>query len=213
MKSRLWRSLTITIIEGRGIGELADQPLRTPNSSNELHATRSPSSSAEPLSKAASTSSSSNRPLSLGFGSPARGGAIGEASTRDRDTDGNSNLDTFVEIVLNGEVVIRSSVRKSTTSPFFAESFTLRLVLPLESCRAELILASTVDFLLSLLRCWRGCIKFTRLLALDRRWWELRWSSWTNCREVSLLRISGDLSRLVSSIKVRPNLSTLWSVY
>lgn len=129
-KSRLWRSLAITIIEGRGIGELADQPPRTPKSSTEreLHPPRSASSPAEPPSRTRSSSSANNRPVSLAFSSPARGGATGEASSRDRDTDGTSNLDTFVEIVMNGDVVIRSSVRRSTTSPFFAESFVLTSV-------------------------------------------------------------------------------------
>lgn len=135
-KSRIWRSLAITIVEGRGIGELDDQLPRTPKSSidRESHPSRSASSPVEPLPRAGSTSSTSNRPVSLSVSSPARGGAIGEASTRDRDVDGNSNLDTFVEIVLNGDVVIRSSVRKSTTSPFFAEAFTLTSVLVSIDC-------------------------------------------------------------------------------
>lgn len=120
-KFRVWRSLVLTIVEGRGIGEWSDTTL-SPKGSSEMASTTSFSESSASLPHKTFSLPSPAKIL-------ARGGGMGEASSRERDVEGGTaSLKLYIEVVFEGEVVARSSVRKGTSSPFWRETFTLEYV-------------------------------------------------------------------------------------
>ena len=119
-RCRIFRSISISINEGRGIGELGTEIARpTPKSSydRKLDGDRDGSSSASasiegfPLSTAGSDAPS-----------PARAGAV-RLHRVDGSREQSEGMDTFCEMSLDGDALARTSIRKGTTSPFWNESF------------------------------------------------------------------------------------------
>lgn len=156
-RCRIFRSITVVINEGRGIGELGSEIIRAAPVSAIERERRSNSersnspgrtggngawSSAENLNstnestslrKTASVSSIPNSRVQP------RGASAG-GSLRDRDrTESNggggsagnnsvTGIDTFCEVIMDGEVVGRTSIKRGTTSPYWNETFELGLV-------------------------------------------------------------------------------------
>lgn len=127
-RCRIFRSVHISINEGRGIGEPGSEVVRPP-----------PKAAAErraPSERENSTPASSVDNLASNGveGSPGRASSTSSAPAtriqprggefRERDESTLAGIDTFCEIVLEGDVVARTSVRKGTTSPFWNEAFT-----------------------------------------------------------------------------------------
>ncbi|ORY89382.1 hypothetical protein BCR35DRAFT_300543 [Leucosporidium creatinivorum] len=117
---RIFRSLTIAINEGKGLGEMGVEVIRdrpklssegwrgterdgsssTAGSTYEGFAADSPSKPGLPIPKMPARTDSSN-------------------STKDEQT-----VNTFCEVALGGDVLARTSTRKGTNSPFWNETFT-----------------------------------------------------------------------------------------
>lgn len=157
-RCRIFRSITVVINEGRGIGELGSEIIRAaPVSAIERERrsnserSQSPSgnggawSSAENLPSTSSTNDSNSLSKSTSSSSMPNSrvhprGASAGGSLRDRDRtessgagggSGNSSvagIDTFCEVILDGEVVGRTSIKRGTTSPYWNETFELGLV-------------------------------------------------------------------------------------
>lgn len=126
-RCRIFRSIQISINEGRGIGELGTEVIRSaPKTSVE----RRPPSERE---MATPASSLDHLPSNGIDGSTGRASSTCSAPTtriqprggefRERDESASVGIDTFCEILLEGDVVARTSVRKGTTSPFWNETF------------------------------------------------------------------------------------------
>ncbi|SCV71837.1 BQ2448_4531 [Microbotryum intermedium] len=114
---RVFRSLSITICEGRSIGEPGTEKLRaTPGtehdtSLSEMFAGTEATSS--PIKGSASSTASSIQRI------PVRTGQGWHESNKDAD----SSPDTYCEIVINDEVMAKTTLRKGTASPFWNETF------------------------------------------------------------------------------------------
>jgi hypothetical protein len=138
-RCRVWRTLSISINEGRGIGEIV--PLDT---SKATSATSSKSSInatiSAPMIERISAPFSIERDSFEGY-SPRRSESItqrpgpgarsvsrsaggGESYHRDKEECIVAGLDIFAEIVWQGEVLARTNVSKGTSSPCWRESFT-----------------------------------------------------------------------------------------
>lgn len=121
-RCRIFRSISISINEGRGIGELGTEVVRpSPKSSYERKFDSEGSSS---------TASFESLPLSLGGGgheaaSPSRPNAAAAVRLHRNEStkDQSDGMDTFCEISLDGDALARTSVRKGTNCPFWNESF------------------------------------------------------------------------------------------
>lgn len=119
-RCRIYRSITIAINEGRGIGELGTEIIRSaPQTSNP----NSDRSSSQPSSTSIERSPSKSHSVSSIPNSRVqpRGTGVG-TSLRDHET-GATGIDTYCEISVEGEVLSRTSVRKGTVSPFWNERF------------------------------------------------------------------------------------------
>ncbi|GAA5850625.1 hypothetical protein JCM8547_001934 [Rhodosporidiobolus lusitaniae] len=130
---RIYRSLTVTIMEGRALGELATEVVRPgPKSSWER-----PSPSQADLDQTASFSGSSAAGDDSAVSSPARLAmprlqSRASQDTRDKSHGDEGSSEAFCEVEMQGEIVARTSVRKGT-SPFWNESFTFSDLPPLFS--------------------------------------------------------------------------------
>ena len=113
-RCRVFRSLALSINEGRGIGERGVETVRgAPKSS--LDSNRQGATS--PVGSSADYENSPSK-LSAAMGLPRLGARAYSSEARNEH-----EVTSFCEIVMEGEVIARTSERKSTTSPFFNESF------------------------------------------------------------------------------------------
>lgn len=130
---RIYRSITLSITEGRGIGEPGTEVMRSSARASMdrkypavgRDGTKSTTSSVEnfhlnateSLGSSGSKSSSSPRILPR---------TTGEA--REREESVGSSDQIFCELLLEGEVRARTSCRKGTTSPLWNENFSFEYV-------------------------------------------------------------------------------------
>lgn len=127
LRCRIFRSIYVSINEGRGIGEAGTESVRNfGGPKNGLD--RRPD-----LDRGESSSSSFSNDIGSinSFESPNKTSSnpsFRSSSNRYKEDLGLSGggLDTFCEILIEGEVVARTSVRKGTTAPFWNEAFTFR---------------------------------------------------------------------------------------
>lgn len=117
-RCRVYRSLAISINEGRGIGERGNETVRTgPKSSLDSMRHRLDRDGAtSPVSGSIEFEASPGKMSVIGL---SRFGGRSHSS----ELRGEHELTSFCEIVLEGEVIARTSERKSTSSPFFNENF------------------------------------------------------------------------------------------
>lgn len=129
-RCRVWRSMTISINEGRGVGEWSATPS---NSISERRSTSDFDSTSslfdgsysprrlDPHSRSSTTAFVGPKTLS-------RGGGGGGGSAKERDETGTIGFDVFAEIVRDGEVLARTNIIRGTSSPSFRETFTFTYV-------------------------------------------------------------------------------------
>lgn len=117
---RIYRSLTVAINEGRGLGEVGVEVVRNrPKTSSEGWRGGEREGSG-------STLGSTYEGLE---GSPSKGALPVPqmpARTESSSSTSEQTVNTFCEIVLEGDVLARTSVRKGTNSPFWNETFIFR---------------------------------------------------------------------------------------
>ncbi|SCZ88811.1 BZ3500_MvSof-1268-A1-R1_Chr2-1g04651 [Microbotryum saponariae] len=115
---RVFRSLSLTICEGRSIGEPGTEKLRaTPGIEHDTSLSEMFSgseSTTSPIKGSASSTASSIQRI------PGRTGQGWHESNKDAD----SSPDTYCEIIINDEVMAKTTLRKGTASPFWNETFT-----------------------------------------------------------------------------------------
>ncbi|KAK4702288.1 hypothetical protein P7C70_g3933, partial [Phenoliferia sp. Uapishka_3] len=130
-RCRIFRSITISINEGRGIGEQGTEIVR-PASKSSLE--RRPDVGREGSGSSASIESFPLSTTSGGGGvsdnpSPSRANAppamrLHRGDNSRDNGDSSQGMDTFCEISMDGDALARTSIRKGTTSPFWNECFT-----------------------------------------------------------------------------------------
>lgn len=130
---RIYRSLVLSIQEGRALGDLATEVVRPgPKSSWERPAFERGESDSSFFSPSGGGGGGSD--LGHGEASPARGGVPRLQSRQSTDPrgsggggvgekEGEGGIEAFCEIEMGGEIVGRTSVRKGT-GPFWNETFT-----------------------------------------------------------------------------------------
>ncbi|KAI5481909.1 Ras GTPase-activating protein 1 [Pseudohyphozyma bogoriensis] len=123
-RCRIFRTVALSINEGRGIGEAGTEVIR-PGPKQALD--RRPDLEREFSNASSDTFSSLGSDHSPS--KPLSSARLHRAS--DGPAEPTQGFDTFCEVVLDGDVVARTSVRKSTTSPFWNESFVFRDLPPI----------------------------------------------------------------------------------
>lgn len=120
-RCRIFRSIAISINEGRGIGELGTEVVRP---TNKLSYERRPDGEHREGS-GSTTGSVESFPMAGDAPSPSRASAPATMRLHRGDgaKDQSEGMDTFCEISLDGDALARTSIRKGTTSPFWNESF------------------------------------------------------------------------------------------
>lgn len=122
---RVYRSLYVSISEGKGVGERGVETIRRGPKSSIDSARRGFSddgkSSMASVEGAEASPSKKSIPMPK-IGSRSYGG----------DSKDEHSISTFCEVVLEGEVIARTSERKATSSPFFNESFSFTCVAQLD---------------------------------------------------------------------------------
>lgn len=115
---RIYRSLTISINEGRGIGDAGVEIIRDrpKTSSDNWRGDREGSSS---------TSGSTYEGVGVDQ-SPAKSISSRMPPRSESSHGKDEQISTFCELVLEGVVLARTSVRKGTNNPYWNETFTLR---------------------------------------------------------------------------------------
>lgn len=131
-RCRIFRSISLSINEGRGIGDPATEVPR--NGTRLGHEQRRADLKRERDADTLGSASASADTFSINSTdnmSPAKPSAATRLhrgdSSRETETVGQG-LDTFCEISLDGDALARSSIRKGTTSPFWNETFTFSYV-------------------------------------------------------------------------------------
>lgn len=122
---RIFRSLTIAINEGKGLGEMGVEIVRD----------RPKLSSEGWRGSDRDGSSSTTGSTYEGYGaadSPSKPGLPLPKMPARTDSSNNAKdehtVNTFCEIILKGDVLARTSTRKGTNSPFWNETFTFKFV-------------------------------------------------------------------------------------
>lgn len=157
---RVWRTMTITLNEGRGIGDFVGgvdgmkslsksslsstalaQPIPSRLTARRFDSTSSVSTF-EGYSPRRSDSITNRSALAGALIAPrmmSRGGGIGGGgdSTRERDELGTIGFDLFAEIAWQGETLARSAVSRGTSSPSWREPCTFTYVSPLLSAHEK----------------------------------------------------------------------------
>lgn len=114
---RIFRSLTVSINEGRGIGEAGVEVIRDrPKTSSDSWREREGSSS---------TSGSAYESMGADP-SPSKSDLPRMPSRTESSSGKDEQISTFCELVLEGVVLARTSTKKGTINPYWNESFTLQ---------------------------------------------------------------------------------------